>query len=354
MKHSTFINNGKCLEWGINATQGALFDLLAHLSSWADEIVMDGMVFYWVSREKVIKELPLYYSKADTVYRHLVDLKKRGLIEYAKFGEKDVVALTAKGKTWSFRGSATALDTLGNKSERSEINPKLGNESESVKDCEAGNLAENEQKFNKINKTDLNPKLGNKSDTRNEIRISSDLNPTDNNTRDYITTPLYPPTAEAVGDLAGNADASPADPNGSAGVSGDGVGEQTGSASARRSAKPKRFDAPVDALVAIYNEVAAGVLPTVQKITDARRKHINARWLQFKNSRDPHGNLRYADEQSGLLWWRSFFRKVLKNERWAGGSGIEWTADFDWIVKEANFIKILEWKPANQGNRHAA
>ena len=312
MKYSTFINNGKCLEWGINATQGALFDLLAHLSSWAEEIVMDGMVFYWVSREMVIAELPLYYSKADTVYRHLVDLKKRGLIEYAKFGDKDVVALTAKGKTWSFRGSAESLNTFGNKSERSEINPKLGNESEA----------------------------------RKQIRNSSDLNPTDNNTRDYITTPLYPPTAEAVGDLAGNADASPADPDGSAVVSGNADG--------KRSARPKRHEAPVDALVAIYNEETAGRLPAVQKITDARRKAVNARWLQFKNSRTASGALRYADEASGLAWWRRFFRKVLLNERWTGGSGIEWTADFDWIVKQANFVKILEWEPVNRGNRHAA
>lgn len=107
--------------------------------------------------------------------------------------------------------------------------------------------------------------------------------------------------------------------------------------------------------MAIYNAETAGVLPAVQKITDARIKAVNARWRQFLNSTTPNGDVRYADRESGLAWWRKFFRKVLLNERWCGGSGIEWTADFDWIVKQSNFVKILEWRPANRGEqRHAA
>lgn len=326
MKRSSFINNDKCLEWGINATQGALFDLLVNLSSWAEEIVIDGMVFYWVSREKVIAELPLYYSKTDTVYRHLRDLQQRGLIDYAKVGNKDVVALTAKGKTWSFRYS--------------DLNPALGNKSESIKTHKNEDSAELPENINKINKTEINPKLGNKSETRNEIRDSSDLNPTDNNTSDYINTPYSPPNTDA--------DAS-ANPDGLAGVNGG--DRKLPSASPRR----KRYDAPVDELVAIYNAETAGVLPAVQKITDARIKAVNARWRQFLNSTTPNGDVRYADRESGLAWWRKFFRKVLLNERWCGGSGIEWTADFDWIVKQSNFVKILEWRPANRGEqRHAA
>lgn len=104
MRFSTYINNAKCLEWGLNANQGALFDLLNQASSWAKEIVIDGVVYYWVSRNVVVEELPLYYSKADTVYRHFLDLAKKGLIIYlkqGKFGDKDLIRLTEKGKTWN-------------------------------------------------------------------------------------------------------------------------------------------------------------------------------------------------------------------------------------------------------------
>ncbi len=137
MRFNTSINNVKCLEWGINANQGALFDLLYQASSWADTVILDNEVYYHVSRNLVIKELPLYYDKPDTVYRHLKDLDKKGLIVYRKEGKNDLMKLTEKGKEWNKK--------LGNKSEKK---PEHGNESEK---------------------------------TRNEIRKTSDSNPTNNN-----------------------------------------------------------------------------------------------------------------------------------------------------------------------------
>ncbi|UFK42073.1 hypothetical protein [Mannheimia haemolytica] len=135
MRFSTYINNAKCLEWNLNANQGALFDLLNQAPAWAKEIIIDGVVYYWVSRNAVIEELPLFYSKPDTVYRHFVEFHRKGLIVYQKHGDKDLIRLTEKGKTWN--------------------------------------------EFN----SDLNPTLGNKSElARKQIRKSSDLNPTNNNT----------------------------------------------------------------------------------------------------------------------------------------------------------------------------
>ncbi|UFK42252.1 hypothetical protein [Mannheimia haemolytica] len=78
MRFSTYINNAKCLEWNLNANQGALFDLLNQAPAWAKEIIIDGVVYYWVSRNAVIEELPLFYSKPDTVYRHFVEFHKKG------------------------------------------------------------------------------------------------------------------------------------------------------------------------------------------------------------------------------------------------------------------------------------
>ncbi|OOF68311.1 hypothetical protein [Rodentibacter caecimuris] len=155
MRYSTYINNQKCLEWGLNVNQGALFDLLNQASSWATEIIVDGVVYYWVSRHKVIEELPLFYKTADTVYRHFAELNDKGLIVYlkqGKHGDKDLIRLTEKGKTWNEFKSDLSRDN-------SEINPSLSRE------------------------------LGNKSEiTRKQIRDNSEINPTDNNITNKNTT----------------------------------------------------------------------------------------------------------------------------------------------------------------------
>lgn len=114
----------------------------------------------------------------------------------------------------------------------------------------------------------------------------------------------------------------------------------------KKKEKPK---APFEEIVAAYNEIAGGYLPRIQAMTDERRTNVNARWHQFLNTKDKEGRVRYHDNESGLKWWRSFFRKVLMNDRWTGASGLAWTADFDWIVKKSNFVKILEWRPAQHG-----
>ena len=155
MRFSTYINNQKSLEWGLNANQAALFDLLNQASSWAEEVIVDGVVYYWVSRNKVIEELPLFYKTGDTVYRHFSELNEKGLIVYlkqGKHGDKDLIRLTEKGKTWNEFKPEPIRDN-------SEINPSLGTE------------------------------LGNESElTREQIRDNSEINPTNNNTNYKNTT----------------------------------------------------------------------------------------------------------------------------------------------------------------------
>ena len=113
MRYSSLINNSKCLEWGLNPSQGALFDLLNQLSSWASTIIIEDEIYYHISRNKILEELPVYYKRTDTIYRHFKDLHKKGLIVYNKYNKKDIVYLTKKGKTWNeFRSS----DSFPNKS----------------------------------------------------------------------------------------------------------------------------------------------------------------------------------------------------------------------------------------------
>lgn len=100
MRYYTTINNVKCLEWGLTAAQGALFDLLSQLSTWAEPKVVSGEVFYFISKDKICMELPLFFTKKDTVYRNIRKLEEKHLIKTLKIGSRDYIKLTSKGKTW--------------------------------------------------------------------------------------------------------------------------------------------------------------------------------------------------------------------------------------------------------------
>lgn len=131
MRITSFINNSKCIEWDLTMQQGALFDLLNQLHTWAEPVAIDGEIYYWASKQMICNEIPLAYNKVDTVYRALKILREKGLINYKKYGEKDCISLTAKGKEWN----SEINPTLGNKSEQtrieiretSEINPTYKN-----------------------------------------------------------------------------------------------------------------------------------------------------------------------------------------------------------------------------------
>ncbi len=134
MKYSSTINNIKCLEWDLTLSQAFLLDLLTYAPHWAQTEKLDGVDYYWVSRNKVLDEIPNAFKTADTVYRALKELHQKGVIQHQKLGRKDMVRFTEKGLEWVFKTAPNPDLKLGNKSElgqNSEINPsKLGNKSE--------------------------------------------------------------------------------------------------------------------------------------------------------------------------------------------------------------------------------
>lgn len=126
MKFISTIQNVKAKEWNMNISQAYLFSWIYELPSWAEKVLIGNDCYYFASRNKAIKELPLLPDKKDTVYRYYKQLEKKELIEVKKIDGKDYIALTEKGKEWN------TFDELGNKSDYSEINPtQLGNKSES-------------------------------------------------------------------------------------------------------------------------------------------------------------------------------------------------------------------------------
>lgn len=168
MRYTLSINAVKCHEWGLNLNQGALFDLLNQASSWAKPHVINGKFYYWVSRNMVIDEIPLAYSKPDTVYRALKLFEEKGLVDYIKEGKKDLVKLTEKGKEWNSKTTFTPdsnSDLNPKNNQNSEINPKNTQNSDS-NPSKFGNESEKTPKNSDLNPTNKNTNYKN---TNNHI-----------------------------------------------------------------------------------------------------------------------------------------------------------------------------------------
>lgn len=80
-----------------------------------------------------------------------------------------------------------------------------------------------------------------------------------------------------------------------------------------------------DAIVNAWNQTLTTVLPKVTRVTDKRKKHINA---QLK---------KYPD----MDHWQICFDKVKASDFLTGRSG-QWKCNFDWVLNENNRTKIME------------
>ena len=156
MRFSTYLNNAKCMEWQIKATQGILFSLLYEAPAWAKEEIIENKTYYFVSRNLILDELPMFFEKSDTVYRNLKALQEKGLIEYIKQGKKDLIRITAKGKTWNeFKENNSEKNPSFE--ENSEKNPNnLGKKSEKESKNSEKNPTNNNTIYNYNNTNILN------------------------------------------------------------------------------------------------------------------------------------------------------------------------------------------------------
>ena len=159
MRFCTTLNNQKCMEWGLNATQGILLALLYEANSWAKEVIIEDKTYYFVSRNLIIKELPMFFEKADTVYRILKTLVDKEIIEYVKSKGMDLIRLTNKGREWNFIASY--------QEDNSEKNPNFDYNSENS----PSNSEKNPSKFGKKseNNSEKNP-------TYKDTNIQKDIN----------------------------------------------------------------------------------------------------------------------------------------------------------------------------------
>lgn len=126
MRYSATINNVKAVDWGLNVQQAYLFVFFYELPSWAESIVKGGKTYFFASKNKAIKEMPLLTDKRDTMYRYYKQIEKKGLIEIIKVDGKDYVRLLPKAKEWNCKSDTSDKNPndLGNKSEpTSDKNP---------------------------------------------------------------------------------------------------------------------------------------------------------------------------------------------------------------------------------------
>ena len=124
MKYTISIDQTHSIAWGLSLSEAAMFSFLYSVPAWAEQIFVDNQVWFFASRNKAIDEMPIITDKSDTVYRLYKSLQSKGVIDWKKFGEKDCIRITEKGKQWNSLNT-----TVGNKSEdaRKNIRKKTEN-----------------------------------------------------------------------------------------------------------------------------------------------------------------------------------------------------------------------------------
>lgn len=76
-------------------------------AGWADKLVDNTDVYFFLSRTKAIKDIPLLTTKSDTMYRYYKHLEKEGFIVLKKIENKDYVKFTSKCSTWNGFGQTS-------------------------------------------------------------------------------------------------------------------------------------------------------------------------------------------------------------------------------------------------------
>lgn len=91
---------------------------------------------------------------------------------------------------------------------------------------------------------------------------------------------------------------------------------------------------PYQKILSLYHEICESY-PRIKVLSDERKKHIGARYKQYKYDLDVFKELFTKAEESDFL---------------RGENNRNWAANFDWMLNETNMAKILEGKYDNKPN----
>lgn len=95
----------------------------------------------------------------------------------------------------------------------------------------------------------------------------------------------------------------------------------------KEAAPPKAEPIPYSMIRELYNSVC-GSYPRLAKLSEARKKAIAARF---------HSGYTLED-------FKKMFQKAEESDFLKGKNDRNWSADFDWMIRDANMVKILEGK----------
>lgn len=84
----------------------------------------------------------------------------------------------------------------------------------------------------------------------------------------------------------------------------------------------------------VYNEICSPTLPACLAMNEARKKQIRAMAGIVFDGAKPF--------TMGIEVWRQYFTDCLTNDHWCGKSEGGWRADFDFVTKPKNAIKLME------------
>lgn len=83
-----------------------------------------------------------------------------------------------------------------------------------------------------------------------------------------------------------------------------------------------------------YNEICPPILPACAVMNEKRKRQIKAMCeIEFMGSKP---------FITGIEVWRQYFTDCLTNKHWRGESGGDWKANFDFVTKPENAIKLME------------
>lgn len=95
---------------------------------------------------------------------------------------------------------------------------------------------------------------------------------------------------------------------------------------------------PYTEITAAFNEILGPYLGMCKKLTDSRKKAVQARWRECIKDGD------FDTQDSGIEYFKRYFNYIKNQSFLTGSNDRNWRADFDWIFKSQNYTKICEGK----------
>lgn len=110
------------------------------------------------------------------------------------------------------------------------------------------------------------------------------------------------------------------------------------------TASPRQPACPVSELVSLYHKHLP-MLPRVEVMNAGRRKSIAARWKEVISDPD----IRKSDDiRAAALEWFDWYFSHAARSKFLTGRDKDWRADFDFLVTQSKFAKVVEGSYHNE------